>query len=109
MVGALDRLGRRVLELSHARNAAITRGGEGMSMFCADGSMHQVPTSARAVADVAGAGDTAIAALTLARLSGADWVEAAEIANAAAGVVIAVPGTATLTPDDLLRALGSRS
>jgi D-beta-D-heptose 7-phosphate kinase/D-beta-D-heptose 1-phosphate adenosyltransferase len=64
---------------------------------------------ARAVADVAGAGDTAIATLALARLSGASWIEAAQLANAAAGFVVGVPGTATLTPGELLAALGADS
>ncbi|MCZ6714020.1 MAG: PfkB family carbohydrate kinase, partial [Deltaproteobacteria bacterium] len=60
---------------------------------------------ARAVADVAGAGDTVVATLALARLSGASWIESAELANAAAGFVVGVPGTATITPDQLLTTL----
>jgi len=101
----LDRLGRELLSVTRAQTVAITRGEEGMSLFSEDGGVQHVPTSARAVADVAGAGDTAIAALALARLSGASWIEAAEVANAAAGFVVRIPGTATVTQEELLGVL----
>ncbi len=104
----VERLGREVLERSGARNLALTRGSEGMSMFSADEPTHHIPTAARAVADVAGAGDTVIASLALARLAGATWQEAAELANAAASVVVAVPGTATLTREQLQDAVARR-
>ena len=77
-----------------------------MTLYTAEDGLHNVPTVARGVADVAGAGDTAIATLTLARLSGASWIESAELANAAAGFVVGVSGTATLTPRELLAMLG---
>ena len=102
----LERLGRSVLSECGARTLAITRGREGMSLFEAGAHTQHVPTTPRDVADVAGAGDTAIAALTLARLSDGDWREAARLANAAAGVVVGVPGTATVTPEQLIAALG---
>jgi rfaE bifunctional protein kinase chain/domain len=105
--GDLERLGRRALELCGASCVAITRGREGMSVFPRGAPTLHVPTAPRAVADVAGAGDTAIAALALARLAGADWREAARLSNAAAGVVVSVPGTATVTPDELATALGA--
>ena len=69
--------------------------------------MCHIPTQLRQVSDVAGAGDTAIAALALARLSGATWQESAKLANAAAGVVVQVPGTATSSPAELLDAVGA--
>jgi D-beta-D-heptose 7-phosphate kinase/D-beta-D-heptose 1-phosphate adenosyltransferase len=103
----LERMGRRLLLQCGAAAVAITRGREGMSLFSPGVPTEHVPTTARAVADVAGAGDTAIAALALARLSGASWTEAAHLANLAAGVVVQVPGTATVTPEELLAALGS--
>ena len=103
----LERLGRRALELCGADTVAITRGREGMSLFSRGEPTLHVPTAPRAVADVAGAGDTAIAALALARLAGAGWRDAARISNAAAGVVVSVPGTATVTPDELVAALGA--
>ena len=101
----LESMGRALLEQTGAQTLAITRGGEGMTLFPSDGPTEHVATVRREVADQAGAGDTAIAALTLARLAGASWREAATLANAAAGVVVAIPGTATLSPADLLRSV----
>jgi D-beta-D-heptose 7-phosphate kinase/D-beta-D-heptose 1-phosphate adenosyltransferase len=105
--GDLERLGREVLARTGAAMVAITRGDAGMTLFASDGSVTHVPTTPRAVADVAGAGDTAIAALALARLAGAGWSEAAHLANAAAGAVVEVPGTAAITREQLLDALGA--
>lgn len=106
----LDRIGRHLLDLCGAQVLAITRGSRGMTLYGVDdgdGSGRlQVPTTPRAVSDVAGAGDTAIATLALARLSGADWHEAATLANAASGVVVQVPGTATVRPEQLVAACG---
>jgi D-beta-D-heptose 7-phosphate kinase/D-beta-D-heptose 1-phosphate adenosyltransferase len=103
----LEDVGRAVLAHTGAQVVAITRSEDGMTLFPADGPTLNVPTVKRAVADQAGAGDTAIAALTLARLAGGDWAESAELANAAAGFVVGIPGTATLTQADLLGALGA--
>ena len=61
-----------------------------------------IPTAAREVFDVSGAGDTALAALVLALNSGAGLEEAAHFANVAAGVVVAKVGTATVAPRELL-------
>ena len=66
---------------------------------------HDVPTLVREVFDVTGAGDTATAALTLSMAAGASLVEAARIANAAAGVVVQKPRTATCSMDELRSAL----
>jgi D-beta-D-heptose 7-phosphate kinase/D-beta-D-heptose 1-phosphate adenosyltransferase len=68
-------------------------------------SLVQVRTAPREVFDVQGAGDTTIAALWLALRSGASLLEAAVIANAAAGVVVAKVGTATASPDEVREAL----
>jgi D-beta-D-heptose 7-phosphate kinase/D-beta-D-heptose 1-phosphate adenosyltransferase len=62
----------------------------------------KIPTAAREIYDVSGAGDTALAALVLALVSGSGLEEAAHFANAAAGVVVAKLGTATVSPDELL-------
>ena len=84
---------------------ALTRGGVGMTISGAGGEPRVVRTHAQEVFDVQGAGDTTIAALWLARLSGADLFEAAVIANAAAGVVVGKLGTAAASRDELLAAL----
>jgi D-beta-D-heptose 7-phosphate kinase/D-beta-D-heptose 1-phosphate adenosyltransferase len=101
----LERVGRAVVEATGAQMIAITRGEEGLELFAADGGTDHVPAHRRGVSDLAGAGDTTIAVLTLARLSGASWTEAARLAVGAAGYVVSVPGTATLTPDDLIAAM----
>jgi D-glycero-beta-D-manno-heptose-7-phosphate kinase len=61
-----------------------------------------IPTAAREVFDVSGAGDTSLAALVLALAAGATLETAAHLANAAAGVVVGKLGTATVTPQELL-------
>jgi D-glycero-beta-D-manno-heptose-7-phosphate kinase len=66
-----------------------------------------IPTCARAVFDVSGAGDTAIAVFTLALASGASGSEAAELANRASGVAVGKLGTATVTMAELLESLGA--
>ncbi len=79
----------------------VTRGPDGMSAFDGDGPELHVPTVAREVFDVQGAGDTAIAALTLSLRAGASLHEAAVIANAASGVVVGKVGTATASADEV--------
>jgi len=78
-----------------------TLGERGMCLFQAGREPVHIPTAAREVFDVSGAGDTVIAAFSLALASGATPVEAAMIANHAAGVVVAKLGTATCTPEEL--------
>jgi D-beta-D-heptose 7-phosphate kinase/D-beta-D-heptose 1-phosphate adenosyltransferase len=73
-----------------------------MLLSAAGGVVKAIPTAAREIFDVSGAGDTALAALVLALTSGAGLEESAHFANAAAGVVVAKLGTATVSPDELL-------
>jgi len=79
----------------------VTRGEHGMAIFESGSARIDVPIPRQQVFDVQGAGDTAIAALALARRAGARWVEAAVLANAAAGVVVGKVGTQTATPDEI--------
>ena len=76
-------------------DVVVTKGSQGMTVFEGDGPGLDVPTLAREVFDVQGAGDTAAAALALALRAGAGLVEAAMIANVASGVVVGKVGTAT--------------
>ena len=100
---ALEEAGRKLLHQFECEYALITRGEGGMSLFSTNGDgPYHLPTSAREVFDVTGAGDTVIAALALARASGATMEEAAMIANHAAGIVVGKLGTATLTRSELL-------
>jgi len=80
----------------------ITRGDRGMMLLEADGQPVYVETAAREVYDVTGAGDTVIAALAGALATGATMVEAATLANHAAGIVVGKVGTATATADELI-------
>ena len=75
-----------------------------MALFEKDADPVLIPTRAREVFDVSGAGDTVIAAFTLAVLSGASGLEAAEIANHSAGVVVGKVGTVSVSQDELLPA-----
>jgi rfaE bifunctional protein kinase chain/domain len=79
----------------------ITLGEAGMLLLEEGQKSYHTPTRAQDVFDVSGAGDTAIAAFTLALAAGATGIEAAEIANHAAGVVVAKLGTATLNAEEL--------
>ncbi len=81
-----------------------TRSEDGLSVIRAGAPAIHIPTEAREVFDVSGAGDTVVAALALGLAAGLDWAEAAALANAAAGVVVAKRGTAQVTPDELLAA-----
>ena len=80
----------------------ITRGDRGMMLLEADGQPVYVETAAREVYDVTGAGDTVIAALGAALATGATMIEAATLANHAAGIVVGKVGTATATADELI-------
>lgn len=103
----LEQAGRKLLERFECEYALITRGEEGMSLFNSTGS-HHLPTFAREVFDVTGAGDTVIATLALARAGGVSIEEAAILANHAAGLVVGKVGTATVTRAELLADLNSR-
>jgi D-beta-D-heptose 7-phosphate kinase/D-beta-D-heptose 1-phosphate adenosyltransferase len=85
----------------------VTLGDQGM-LLCQRGQQpFHIPTVAREVFDVSGAGDTVIASFTLAIAVGASPVEAAILSNHAAGVVVGKVGTATVTPEELLASFGA--
>jgi len=101
--------GRRLLTELDCSNLLITRGSDGMVLFGADGSTHEIPGVARPVYDVTGAGDTVVAVLALGFCSGATLEEAAELANLAGGRVVLKFGTAEITSQELLEALAGKS
>lgn len=80
----------------------LTLGEDGMLLCKPNEAPYHTPTRAKEVFDVSGAGDTAIAAFTLALASGADGLEAAELANHASGIVVGKLGTATTNAEELL-------
>jgi rfaE bifunctional protein kinase chain/domain len=98
----LARAGTQLLKKWDLKYLLITLGEQGMMLFQGNEAPHHIPTRARQVFDVSGAGDTAIALFTLALCCGASPVEAAEIANHASALVIGKLGTATVTSKELV-------
>lgn len=82
----------------------LTLGERGMALVSSDGVVHRVPTTAREVYDVVGAGDTVTAYLATMLAAGATTLEAAIVANYAAGVEVGKLGAATVSPDEVLEA-----
>ncbi len=94
-------VGQALRERVQAENIVITRGNEGMSLIGASEAVH-MPTFARQVFDVTGAGDTVIAALALAYVSGFTLPEACVVGNVAAGVVVGKVGCVPCSRKELL-------
>lgn len=93
-------------------NLLVTEAADGMTCFTATGEQVHIASQAREVFDITGAGDTVIAAFSLAIAAGAPVAQAMEIASAAAGITIAVRGVGIVRPEDLkrqLRALPERA
>jgi rfaE bifunctional protein kinase chain/domain len=83
-------------------NLLVTLGSEGMVLVTKDGNLTQIPSIARQIYDVSGAGDTVTAWLGTALAAGASVREAAQLANYAAGVEVGKPGVATVSPEEVL-------
>ena len=97
----MEEVGKELKKKLQLDNLLLTRSEEGMSLFIED-KIVNIPTFAKEVYDVTGAGDTVISVFTLAAASGVSWHEAAKIANTAAGVVVGKMGTSTVTKDEIL-------
>jgi len=100
----LHAAGERILRRLRCDAVLVTRGEQGMALFEPGRRPLQIPTAAREVFDVTGAGDTVIATIALARCARATLPDAARLANLAAGVVVGKVGTATATPDEVMAA-----
>lgn len=85
--------------------AVVTLDREGMFLAAKDGTSRHVPTRARTVADVTGAGDMVLSVLGVARAAGCDWFEAAQLANVAAGIEVRHIGVTPVSQDDLAQEL----
>ncbi len=101
----VEQAGREIMEMISCLYLIIKRSEQGMSIFERGKKPVHIPTIAREVFDVTGAGDTVIATAALAMLGGMSVKEAAVMANAAAGVVVGKIGTAVCTPEELLAAI----
>lgn len=98
--------GRHLLDRLKVQAVLVTRGERGMSLYEGNGRVSQIPAVAKEVFDVTGAGDTVVGSMALALASRATMVEAAQVANHAAGVVVGKRGTATVSLAELKRSLG---
>jgi len=98
----LRRAGEALLKRWETKYVLVTLGEHGMMLFQANEAPHYIPTKARQVFDVSGAGDTAIALFTLGLICGATPTEAAQIANHGSAVVVSKLGTATVTRNELI-------
>lgn len=97
----INQAGNDLLKSHQAENVLITRGSKGMTLFEKNGEITHVQSKVRSVADVSGAGDTVISALTAASIGGATPKEAAAIANSAAGIVCGEVGIVPIKLKDL--------
>lgn len=95
-------VGKSLLETLNAENILLTRSEKGMSLFEKNGAVTHIPTRAREVADVSGAGDTVIATLTAMLTAGATVKEAAFLSNMAGGIVVGEVGIVPIKPEQLL-------
>jgi D-beta-D-heptose 7-phosphate kinase/D-beta-D-heptose 1-phosphate adenosyltransferase len=102
---ALLEAGSRLLDRWQPRNLVVTLGEQGMMLFRPGEASFHIPACAHDVFDVSGAGDTAIALLTLGLCSGAGAREAAELANLSSGIVVGKLGTATVNAAELEAAM----
>lgn len=98
---SIDEIGKEIRKKIELENLLMTRSEEGVSLYEED-KVTNIPTFAKEVFDVTGAGDTVISVYTLAKAAGATWEEAAKIANTAAGVVVGKIGTSTVTVDEII-------
>ncbi len=94
--------GKSLLDRLNCQNILITLGSEGMMLFESDGTTLSVPTYARKVSDVSGAGDTAIATIATSIAGNADLKEASLLANYASGLVVEKPGIVSIEINELL-------
>ncbi|MCX6857885.1 MAG: D-glycero-beta-D-manno-heptose-7-phosphate kinase [Verrucomicrobia bacterium] len=97
-------VGEQLLDQWAVGKVLVTLGEQGMILFQRDTAPHHIPTRAREVYDVSGAGDTAIAFLTLALTAGLSAEDAADLANHASGIVVGKLGTARVMKEELLQA-----
>ena len=98
-------VGKALFKRLNCRDLLITLGPQGMALFEGPASARHIPTFARKVFDVTGAGDTVIATLALGLAAGASLLQAAVLANHAAGIVVAQVGAATPTLESLRTAI----
>ena len=105
---SMEEVGRKLLEKLKCMAVLVTLGEDGMALFEKGKPTVKIPTFAREVYDVSGAGDTVIAVFALALAAGSSMKEAAKLSNIAAGIVVGKLGTATVSPEELREAVEKR-
>ena len=103
----LVRAGKQMLKELNCRSVLITQGKDGMTLFENGGEIIHIPTVAKNVFDVTGAGDTVIGTFSLALASGLDLKSAAVLSNYAAGIVVGEVGTSTVSAEELKKLIGN--
>jgi len=101
--------GSKLLREHQLDALVLTRSEAGMSLFAADGKVEHLPTEAREVFDVSGAGDTVVAVIGAALAVGSSLADAARLANLAAGIVVGKLGTSTVTGAEILNDYARRN
>jgi D-glycero-beta-D-manno-heptose-7-phosphate kinase len=102
---SLRRAGRKMLDDLECRSVLITQGKDGMTLFEQNGEISHIPTVAKKVFDVTGAGDTVIGTISLGLAAGLDLKSAAILSNFAAGIVVGEIGTSAVRAEDLKKAV----
>ncbi len=103
---SLVRAAKTLLDRVDLEALLITRSEEGMSLFLRDGTVTHIPTTAREVFDVTGAGDTVLSMFSLALAGGRMFADAAMLANIAAGIAVGKVGTSTVSPREIVEEVG---
>jgi D-beta-D-heptose 7-phosphate kinase/D-beta-D-heptose 1-phosphate adenosyltransferase len=101
--GAIERAGTALLDDVRSGALAITRSAKGVALFAKDAAPLHLEAHAVEVFDVAGAGDTFLAAASLAVAAGSDWVQATELGNLAAAASVRHVGVVAVTPEEVCR------
>ncbi len=102
---SLARAAGIIMSATGLQHLLITRSEEGMSLFSKGGEIVHIPTVAREVFDVSGAGDTVLATLAVGIASGFSMAESARLANVAAGIAVGKLGTSIVTPQEIIDAV----
>jgi len=102
---SLEQAANLILERAGLNHLLITRSEEGMSLFSRSAEAVHIPTVAREVFDVSGAGDTVLASLAVGVAAGLGMDQAARLANIAAGIAVGKLGTSTVSPDEIINAV----
>ncbi|MFH1715133.1 MAG: D-glycero-beta-D-manno-heptose-7-phosphate kinase [Elusimicrobiota bacterium] len=101
----VEKLGDNIMKQLNVESLIITQGEHGMTIFEKNGKKTHIPTMAREVYDVTGAGDTVISTLAMCLANKGNILESAYIANYAAGIVVGKLGTATVTSDEIISSI----